>query len=141
MAKAVARTRAADRRGPAPHGHEHRREGQAGGHYEQRQVHRLNEGGLGQGGQPCALRAHLLRGGKSTGERVEGLCANPFGKSGESRSEHVVVASTDPATAMPTAAPTSRVVSLTAEATPCFSSGTAFMIAEVVGATHKPMPA
>ncbi len=34
-----------------------------------------------------------------------------------------------------------RVVSLTAEATPCFSSGTAFMIAEVVGATHKPMPA
>ena len=42
---------------------------------------------------------------------------------------------------MPTAAPTSRVVSLTAEATPCFSVGTAFMIAEVVGATHKPMPA
>ena len=50
-------------------------------------------------------------------------------------------ASTDPATAMPTAAPTSRVVSLTADATPCFSSGTAFMIAEVVGATHNPMPA
>ena len=32
-------------------------------------------------------------------------------------------ASTDPATAMPTAAPTSRVASLTADATPCFSVG------------------
>ena len=44
------------------------------------------------------------------------------------------------ATAMPTAAPISRVASLTADATPCFSSGTAFMIAEVVGAVANPMP-
>jgi hypothetical protein len=42
---------------------------------------------------------------------------------------------------MPTAAPTSRVVSFTAEATPCFSSGTAAMIADVLGAVQNPMPA
>lgn len=41
---------------------------------------------------------------------------------------------------MPSAAPTSRVVSLTADATPCFSSGAAFMIADVADAVHRPMP-
>ncbi|CNJ09283.1 Uncharacterised protein [Mycobacterium tuberculosis] len=41
---------------------------------------------------------------------------------------------------MPSAPPISREVSFTAEATPCFSSGTAPMIAEVVGAVHIPMP-
>jgi hypothetical protein len=41
---------------------------------------------------------------------------------------------------MPSAAPTSRVVSLTAEATPCFSSGTAVMIANVLGAVQNPIP-
>ena len=49
-------------------------------------------------------------------------------------------ASIEPVKAMPSAAPTSRVVSLTAEATPCLSSGTELMIAEVVGAVHNPMP-
>src|SRR4051794_30354794 len=42
---------------------------------------------------------------------------------------------------MPIAPPTSRVASLTADATPCFSSGAAVMIADVVGAVHNPKPA
>jgi hypothetical protein len=46
----------------------------------------------------------------------------------------------EPATAIPNAPPISRDVSFTAEATPCFSSGTALTIAEVVGAVHIPMP-
>src|SRR6516165_6974931 len=46
----------------------------------------------------------------------------------------------DPASAMPSAAPISRVASLTAEATPCLSSGTVVMMTDVVGAVHSPMP-
>jgi hypothetical protein len=46
----------------------------------------------------------------------------------------------DPGRAMPNAPPISRVVSFTADATPCFSSGTTPMIAEVVGAVHNPSP-
>ncbi|WP_234898749.1 hypothetical protein [Mycolicibacter kumamotonensis] len=49
-------------------------------------------------------------------------------------------ARTEPAMAMPMAAPTSRPASLIAEATPCFSSGTAAVIAEVAGAVHTPTP-
>src|ERR1700742_5351423 len=49
-------------------------------------------------------------------------------------------ASIDPASAMPSAAPISRLASLTAEATPCFSSGAVVMITDVVGAVHNPIP-
>ncbi len=42
--------------------------------------------------------------------------------------------------AIPSAPPTSRVASLTADATPCFSFGAAVMIADVVGAVHNPKP-
>src|SRR6185312_4200144 len=41
---------------------------------------------------------------------------------------------------MPRAPPISRVASLTADATPCFWSGAAVMIADVVGAVHNPNP-
>lgn len=44
----------------------------------------------------------------------------------------------EPAMVIPNAPPTSRVASLTAEATPCLASGAAVMIAEVVGAVHNP---
>jgi len=46
----------------------------------------------------------------------------------------------DPASAMPSAAPISRLASLTAEATPCLSSGAVVMITDVVGAVHNPIP-
>jgi len=46
----------------------------------------------------------------------------------------------EPVSAMPRAAPTSRVVSLTADATPCLPSGTDVMMAEVVGAVNIPTP-
>src|ERR1700733_5409457 len=49
-------------------------------------------------------------------------------------------ANIDPASAMPSAAPISRLASLTAEATPCLSSGAVVMITDVVGAVHNPIP-
>ena len=45
-----------------------------------------------------------------------------------------------PSTAMPRAAPSSRVVSLTAEPTPALSIGTADMMVPVAGAKTRPMP-
>ena len=46
-----------------------------------------------------------------------------------------------PTMATPSAPPTSRLVSLTAEPTPAWSSGSAPMIDSVAGATDSPMPA
>ena len=46
-----------------------------------------------------------------------------------------------PRMAMPSAPPSSRVVSFTAEPTPAFESGTALMISPVAGAAVMPMPA
>ena len=41
---------------------------------------------------------------------------------------------------MPTAPPSSRTVSLSAEATPCFSDGSDSVIVIVDGLMHRPMP-
>lgn len=49
-------------------------------------------------------------------------------------------AGTDPVSAMPSAAPISRLASLTAEAAPCLSSGAVVMVTDVVGAVHEPIP-
>ena len=46
-----------------------------------------------------------------------------------------------PPIAMPIAAPTSRIASLTAAATPCSSTGMSDTIAEVAGAVDSPSPA
>ena len=42
---------------------------------------------------------------------------------------------------MPSALPSSREVSLTADPTPCFSSGSAAVMAVVLGVPARPMPA
>ena len=46
----------------------------------------------------------------------------------------------EPSTAMPSALPNSREVSLTADATPCLATGVFCTIAVVAGAVHRPRP-
>ncbi len=126
-----------------PDGDEQRGDGEHGRDDNQRQVHRVEEGALGELGQRrrpadrsvSRSRARWPVNREPDREPVREMTL----RSGASAFVYCA-ASTEPATAMPTAAPTSRVVSLTADATPCFSVGTAFMMADVVGATHKPMP-
>jgi len=66
------------------------RDGQAGGHYEQRQVHRLYEGGFGEIGQQRALRAHLVGDGDGVSQGAEGLLAHLLCEVGGSGGEHVL---------------------------------------------------
>ena len=110
--------------------------------HQQRRFHRVQERGLAEFGESASLRAKRFGDLQGLSQRMGGRAAYRTRERRQMRGEDMGISRREDRAghATPRAAPTSRVVSLTAEATPCFSSGTAVMIANVLGAVQNPMP-
>jgi len=126
-----------------PDAHENCCDSDDHGQYQQGQMHRLQEGTLRELRNLPALRPHLPGDRKRLGQGFQSRTSNLLGEAGEGGTERIAVLGGNhrpgDGDANRGADLARRVVD--GRRNPCFASGTAPMIADVVGATHNPMPA